>query len=319
MEDFRSYSPEDVISANLRETAERMSVTCEQETAHLCEQAAQIVADGSHSPDFIASLPDHRPPQFSFAALPQNAEMLQKASELQSVWKSVVLCREIHRQLENEKALLPTLFFPDPDLLSDAAMGRVIYQRNSYADNAYLCFSSHISSARAVYTHSFSAVCEEVSHGNCEYCILPLESSAEGTLNSFARLIDRYDLKIAATCDVPTADATRVTRFALLRRSILSPASFDAKELFFEFTAPLSQSPGVAALLSAASCCGLTLCRFDSRLRQTEDAAYPIAHIVLQVANGDLASFLLYLAMEAAQCDRVGIYFHITDPQQKGN
>jgi len=318
MEDFRSYSPEDVISANLRETAERISLMREQEMAHLCEQGAQIVADGSHSPDFIASLPDHRPPQFSFDALPQNAEMLQKEAALQAVWKSVVLCREIRRRLEAEKALRPTLFFPEPDIPSEAARGRVIYQRNSYTDNAYLCFAEQLASARAVYTHSFSTVCEEVYHGNCEFCILPLENSAEGLLNSFARLIDRYELKIVATCDIPTTDAGRVTRFALLGRNLIPPASFASGELFFEFTAPLTPSPSVAAILSAAECCGLSLCRLDSRLRQSDEGSYPIAHIVLQTAGGDLSSFLLYLAMEAPHCDRVGIYFHVTEKQQKG-
>jgi prephenate dehydratase len=318
MEDFRSYSPEDVITANLRETAERMSVICEQETAHLCEQAAQIVADGAHSSDFIASLPDHRPTQFVCPSLPENADTIRKATALWSVWQSVVLCREIRRRLESEEALLSALFFPDSDTLAQTARGRVIYQRSSYADSAYLHFTSQIREARAVYTHSFSAVCEEVSHGNCEYCILPIENSAEGTLNSFARLIDRYELKIAATCDIPTTDAGRITRFALLRRNILPPASFDAKDLFFEFTAPLIHSPGVAALLSAAECCGLSLCRFDSRLRQAGEESSSVAHIVLQTGEGDLASFLLYLAMEAPQCDRVGIYFHIKDNQQKG-
>ncbi|MBR3893568.1 MAG: hypothetical protein IKJ35_00310 [Clostridia bacterium] len=318
MEEFRSYSPEDVISVNLRETAERMSLMREQEMAHLCEQAAQIVTDGSHSSDFIASLRDHRPPQFSFDALPQNAEMLQKATEVQSVWQSIVLCREIRRRLESENALHPTLFFPEPDTPSEMARGRVIYQRNSYADSAYLLFARQIPSARALYTHSFSGVCEEVYRGNCEFCILPLENSTEGLLNSFARLIDRYELKIAATCDVPTTDSGRVTRFALLRRNLIPPASFDAEDLFFEFTAPLTPSPGVAALLGAAECCGLSLCRIDSRLRQSEEKSDPIAHVVLQVGAGDLSSFLLYLAMEAPHCDRVGIYFHINEHQQKG-
>lgn len=318
MEDFHSYSPEDVIASNLREVAERLNVAYEQEMAHLCEAGAEIVSGGMDSADFIASLPDHRPPRFFPSALPQNREMLQKINDTQSVWRSVVLCREICRRLRSENVSIPTLFFPDQDDLSEAALGRVIYQRNSYADNAYLHFAAQIASPRAVYAHSFAGVCEEVYLGNCEYAILPLENSAEGPLTGFARLIDRYELKIAATCDIPTTDTTRITRFALLRRTLSPPESFDRKELFFEFTAPLSQEPSIAAILSAAEFCGLSLCRFDSRLRQVGDESYPIVHTVLQKAGGDLASFLLYLAMEAPHCEHVGIYFHSYEQKQKG-
>ncbi|MBQ7346974.1 MAG: hypothetical protein IJW55_03380 [Clostridia bacterium] len=315
MKEFRSYSPEEVITANLRETAVRQSIVFEQEMAHLRELATEIAAGTGNGDmhELIASLPDHRPPRFAASPLQQNAEMLGHLQSVHAVWKSVLLCKEIGRQLSNGKVLTPELFFSDQEEIADEARNRIVYQRNGYADSAYLRFAESIPLPRAVYANSFPAVCEEVYNGNCEFCILPLENSAEGPLTGFTRLIDRYELKIAMTCDIPTTDGSRVTRFALLRRNLVPPVSFDDKELFFEFTAPLSEEPSTAELLAAAQCCGLQPCRLDSRTQQTDSGALPTVHFTFCTAGGDFAAFLLYLAMEAPHYEPVGIYLHLKE------
>jgi prephenate dehydratase len=315
MADFLAYSPEDVIDANLRETAERMNVTLEQEMAHLRELAAEIVTENGLTPDFLAALPDHRPPRFDSRAslLPQNADMAERFGAAYGVWKSVLLCSELHTLLSAQKALSPDDFFMEAEELSDTAQGRIIYQRNSYADSAYLQFAPILSHPRAVYTHSFETVCEEVYNGSCEYCILPLENTTEGPLTSFTRLIDRYALKIAATCDVPTTDGTRITRFALLRRGLTPTIRIKSSLRYFECALPLDMSPSAADLLCAAQHCGLKLCRLDLRSHQTENGLRPTTHFVFEAEDEHLMVFLLYLAMEAPHFDPVGLYSQLSD------
>ena len=309
MEDFVSYSPENVIAANLNELDERIGYLCEQELAHLRELALQIVEDGSEASDFIAALPDHRPPSTPprDSRLSENSELSEPLYRMRSVWKSVLLCSEIDRLLGTQYHIED--FFEDAEAPSDASRGRIVYQRNSYADNAYLRFSELIPEARAVYAHSFGAMCEEVVRGNCEYCILPLENSAEGPLNSFARLIDQYELKIAATCDIPTTDGSRITRFALLRRD-LSPALpiLKSARCCFEFSLPTNGLPEPGEVLYAASCYGLVCNRVDTRVHRDEGNTQSVIHFSFYADYGNLRAFLLFLSMEAPQYTAIGYY-----------
>ncbi len=315
MSEFLAYSPEDVIVANLDETDGRMRSLCEQEAAHLRELAAEIVSGAAEVSDLIASLPEHRPPEGRFEdVLPENRPMLEHLYRMRGVWKNVLLCTEIERLLNGvQNALQIEDFWEEATETDPAARGRVIYQRNSYADSAYLRFAEILPLPRAVYTHSFNAVCEEVLRGNCEYCILPLENSTEGPLNSFARLIDQYELRIAATCNVPTTDGTRITRFALLCRelSTVSEASRNARR-FFDFSLPVDLSPSQESILYAAACCGLVCNRIDSRAHRNEGVVQPVTQFSFFADSGNLRAFLLYLAMEAPQCNPVGYYAHLT-------
>ena len=97
MDDFLSYSPEDVIAANLCECDARLDMICEQEAAHLRELAAQLAADSARNPDFFASLCDHRPTKASLASdtLLQNRPLLGAHRTMLAVWQSVTLCREL--------------------------------------------------------------------------------------------------------------------------------------------------------------------------------------------------------------------------------
>ena len=294
----------------MREANHRMTMIAEQELAHLREFAAEITSDSSAHPDWIASLPDNSPPQFANAISPlkQNAEALSQLQRLSATWQSIRLCTEIRRNLEEKSLLSHQFFFPEIEEAPQKELCRVAYQRNSYADSAYLQFSKILHDPRVSYAHSFIAACEDVYNGICEYCILPVESSAEGQLNSFSRLIERFDLKIAATCEVAGTDASKITRFALLSRSMTVMLQ-KGKQTFFEFAAPMGGSPSTAALLSAAELCGLELYRVDS-LPATEPHRFS-SHYLFLTDQGDLYTYLIYLAMEAPHYDPIGIYSHL--------
>jgi len=307
MEEFRSYSPEDVIAANLLELDRRAESLSEQSLAHLHELAEAIVAGDVQDSEFIASLPDRRPPRapVNTELLSQNAASVHFLQALSDTWKRVVLCQRINQLAKTRQKLSIESFFPDLEHLQDSARDRIVYQRNSYTDTAYLRFASLLTSPRAIYSHNFETVCEEVYNQNCEYCILPLENSTEGPLTGFVRLIARYELKIAATCDVPTVDESRVTRFALLRRNPIPWSTATDKDVFLAFSL-LEGEPSSADILYAARCCGLTLHRMDAHAASTHDTI--VTHYVFRTENSDLLSFLLYLGMEAPHYELQGLY-----------
>ncbi len=312
MEDFRVYSPEEVIVSNLREAVGRYDDFCEQETAHLRELAMEIV-EGNSLPDLLAALPDYRSPLYESGrnTLPQNRGLLEHAHRLLQARQSIVLCTELCRELSKTEPLTPDLLFSDTNEVTPTAYHRIVYQRSIYTDSAYLEFSTLFSDARAAYAHSFHAACEDVYNGHYEYCILPIENSVEGQLISFSRLIEQYDLKIAASCDIAGNDHSRVTRFALLRRNMLPTLTSNHTERsFFRFSVPLDRSAELSDLLLAARFCDLRLHSVNTLPYSEGDTDHAL-HLAFDTDGGSLSPFILFLAMEVPHYTPIGMYPHL--------
>ncbi len=315
MKDFQTYSPERVIAGNLAELAERHDTVWEQEQAHLHELAREI-AQGEDLFDILASLPDYPTvAKKADAQRPQHSQkFLSEAHKLLQAQQYTVLCRALYEELKSRESILPSLF-SDVVELSAHAHGRIVYPRNSYTDNAYLNFTLPVRNARAAYAHSYLAACEEVFNGHCEYCILPVENAVEGELIGFAKLIIQFDLKIVASCDIAGADASRKTRFALLRRNLLPLLTAnDQKNRFFCFSLPTEENSAMADILMAANSFGLTLATV-STLPLGQDAIDDCFLLTFAIGGGELYPFLLYLATVAPQYTPIGIYSHL---KQKG-
>ncbi|MBQ8431901.1 MAG: hypothetical protein IJX28_03360 [Clostridia bacterium] len=310
VKEFLSYSPEDAIEKNLRENQQRAEGLSEQEMAHLQELAVEITQDCQAYPNWIESLPDQRPPMFPprSSSIRENRQALTQLQGIRATWQSAFLCIEMRKILQERHLLSPSLFFPDPELADLREDARVVYQRNSYSDSAFLCFSKKKKHLQATYTHSFQAACEDVYNGLCELCILPVETSAEGQLSSFSKLIDRYELKIVSICEILGTDASKATRFALLQKQL--PTVWPTgKETFLEISLPLEESPSPAAILLAAELCGLRPYRLDS-IPAASSQGFS-ARFVFRTDHADLYAYLLYLAMEAPHYIPVGIYSKI--------
>ena len=312
MRDFSVYSPEDVIAENLQELTERADILVEGEIAHLRDLAREISL-GDDLVDLLSSLPYYRisQPLPSANALKDNVELLSRSRALIEAKQRMILCQALYEELCDRENLLASLF-PDAEEITPHASGRIVYQRSSYTDDAYLVFASLVPKARAAYAHSFHAACEEVYNGHCEYCILPIENAVEGELVGFAKLISQYDLKVAACCDIAGADASRQTRFALLRRNMLPTFITEIKKNdCFRFSLPTQFSSKLADILSAASFYGLQFVSMNT-LPQGDAAFY---NLTFAIRGGKLYPFLLYLATVAPQYTPIGIYSHI---KQKG-
>ena len=312
MSDFHVYSPEDAIVSNLGETSRRLDIILEQELSHLEELAEEIANVGDVSV-IIQTLPDRRPPSFPLeeTVLPESRPLLSLSKAAQQTVRSVLLCRALHRKLAKRKHNLGKLFWEETEELPTESKSRISYQKSGYADSAFLQLTGKLPNARAVYAPSFGAACEEVYNGQSEYCILPIENSSEGQLLSFYRLIERYELKIALSCDIRSGESGRSTRFALLGRNLLPFFEDTKQECIFEFSLPLGASPEPADLLLSAQLCGLSLRRISTL--PAEETGLPCSVFYSFLASSsEMDPFLLYLAMEAPQATHLGLYPHIT-------
>ena len=313
--DFTTYSPESVITENLQELTVRADLLGELEIAHLRELAIEI-AQGDDLADLLASLHDYRISAVtpSQNILTNNAEVLLRSRKMLEARHCMILCEALYEELRNREPLLPVLF-PDEEEVLPHAASRIIYQRNSYTDDAYLAFAKFVPDARAAYAHNFQTACQEVFDGHCEFCVLPIENAVEGELIGFAKLISQYDLKIAAVCDIVGADASRKTRFALLRRNVLPLLNVNnGQERLFRFSLPSQSASLMSDVLSAADFFGLTLLSINT-LPIDKDGAFACFNLTFATKGGNLYPFLLYLAMVAPQHTPIGIYSHI---KQKG-
>ena len=299
MEQFRAYSPEDIILSNLAETSARHTAVFEQELAHLADLARELVQSQADSTELRSALPELRPTDPPLPPhLAQSREILSRLGLLHTAEQRLLLCREI-------QALLAGDVFSDPsEALPD--QNRVAYQKSTFTDTAFLQLSGLLDAPRAVYTSSFPAACEEVFHESCDYCILPLENATEGRLVGFTRLIDRFGLKIRATVEVAGTGGDRSACFALLARQVLWSNTGDCRlEIAFQPTGGASP----AQILLAAELCGLTLDRIHTI---PQDDHTDLLHAVFSNVGPSLPAFLLYLSMEVPQHTVVGVYPRLT-------
>ena len=343
MDELQPYAPEEIVLANLREACVRLVEDSEQAYAHLCELATEIASEFTDASVFLASLPEHRlpPPPLSEGFRSDMGALTPMLREL-AARHSVLLCMELSRRIPTPRSLWLEFFFSGSEEPNRSSFNRISYQRNRYTDEAYEQFAALLPEPRASYAHSFRSVCEDVYNGLCEYCILPLENSAEGRLTSFSRLIAEYEMKIAAVCDVRVGE-DRVTRFALLRRTVTLLHAQEALPWYYEFscslplaagvpgaapagsgtngTAPAgvpqapsgmgrgngrtADLPGAEDVLCAARFCGLTLCGAD--ISENADGTAAL-HPLLRIGQGNLPAFLLYLAMELPGATPIGLY-----------
>ena len=238
----------------------------------------------------------------------ESISVIEKLEICRAAWRNAKLPRSYSQFLLELGEEQPS------ESVDERSIGRIAYMKNNYTESAFLKLSKIISNARSAYFSSFDDVCDEVYSGGCEFCILPIESSSEGRLNSFYSMIDRFELKIAATCVVEHHDSQRFTRFALLKKSLyeIPKLRSSSKEQIFEFkfSARIGDISPVSDILSAARHCLLKLIRIDSLPLPYNDEMISY-YVSLNVSGGDLMTFLTYLTLEFPQCEPLGVYFLI--------
>ena len=170
-------------------------------------------------------------------------------SEKIILYKEMIKRPALHSKMRSEFAI-------GSDLTPAGAHAKISYVKNDLNQVAFELFSQKINSAKPIWETNFSQSCENVSNGNSEFCILPIESSSDGKLLGFYSMIEKYDLKIVSVCEVDDAQGEPV-RYALISKSC--PSFFDTRgdnEVVFEFSVLSQNCEFLPELLSAAEACG---------------------------------------------------------------
>lgn len=198
-----------------------------------------------------------------------------------------------------------------PAVIPDDPQPRIAYLKNAYADDAFRRFSEAIGDPTVVYVQDFAAVCEEVYYGRADMCILPLDSSRDAKLISFYRLIEKYELKIAMSCDVTSMDGGVNTRYALLRKNAAMPSEKpgNSGEMFFEFSFVPDERSGLADVLTIAERCGLSLYKVDALPLTYTDDEFSF-DVILRCPEAPRV-FALYMSLAVPQYELLGVYRHI--------
>lgn len=314
MRDFEMYSPEDTISLNLAQNAQRLCALAEQDISHLNDLAHELVEERDLQ-EILLSLPELALSDVSLSqhAIEANKTPLTRLSDSLFLSRRLLLCYSMCELLRKRGMLANDAFFSDSPVQFDENP-HIIYQKSGYADSAYLRFASFFKEPHATYTSSFVSACEDVYNGLCDYCILPIESSAEGLLGSFFRLILKYDLKIAATCDVCEQEH-RVTRFALLRRTMLPSLLKSTCNTVFEISFAQGKHSELSDLLTAASFFGIQTESIDS-LPNEKEQGNAVLHLLFSSSGGDFEGLLMYLSMALPHYTPIGLYSHLSKKER---
>lgn len=305
------FIPADITSHNLNRLDDDFSGGLDARRAHLRELASSISAACEGVDDLLEVLAGFGTSvPFTPRTIPENADFLRAGFNGLSLLEQTELCKMLSGSSQPFMKLSD--FFPPDEPIPLIARNTIAYLQNTFTDRAFHAFSETIPRARAQYHDSYPSICEAVAGGSCEACILPIEHAHDGKLNSFYRLIDRYDLKIACTCSLSQADSVE-SRFALLKKNISTAAPRQRIGFSFELSITLGSGASIAALLNAAELCFLRLRRIDTLPLEYSDDEFAF-HVVLS-ADNDTAflPFLLFLTLKMPQYNPIGIFPHISE------
>lgn len=307
-----------IVLGNLERLCRRSDDETEALAAHLYELAEAIRRDASGDFETVetilralsADLPSESPAREAASALSETERLSGHAGLRQrlTLYRAIVsmLTEELPPCRKGKRT-------PSP-----LSKGRIAYFPNAFADRAYRLFSGHLSAerggapCRTVACRGFAEACEEVTRGKCEFCILPLESSADGKLVGFSRLIAEQGLFITAVCDVENRALaeSNVTRFGLLsQRPETEVAAWMTapRRTYLELLCTPS-SLSITELMIAADFCGMTLRRMDTI--PLMDGACPLCGVWDASGADDVGyrAFLGYVSLEASDDVVLGQY-----------
>ena len=243
----------------------------------------------------------------------ENRERIVAVSAEDAVNSAIFLCSDICRLMRERGTPLKFFdFFPqNTDPVSGA---RIAYLRNPYSDTAFGIFSEVIKNPSVSLPRDFAGVCEEVYYGRCRYCILPVETSDEGALSGFRRLIAKYELCPVLSCSVSTANGTQTTRFSLFAKNMeriterKKGDGFMGQEVFsFRLDAPTEAS--INKTVKALNMYGLRILTVNSAPVAWDEGRYSFEFSA--ECDGELDAMLLYLTLEIPEYTPIGLYLKV--------
>ena len=307
----------DTVNKNLGELDIRTANLFEMRLAHIKELAYELakrIAAVPHDSNWawnLKGLYQKARCDISWDGIENNRYALKVFGEATENLELAKLARYIKEYGDYDEAWLPT-FFAGVDTPLPEARGKIACMKNIYTDTAYIRFGAFVQDPSVLYLDSFTAICEEVAYGRCEYCILPIENSDDGKLFGFYKLLSQYELNIVLTTRVATSEDSSSTYFALVRKGIenISLKHKAGTKRYFEFCLLSDIRNNIGDICAAAELFGITLHKIDSAPRTYSENEFEY-HIVFDISSGDLYSFLIYLSLKTDHYSVLGLYSKI--------
>lgn len=296
-------SKTDIVLGELSSFADKRSVLAEKQIAYVGELAELLSEEAGEEEIFFRDesfVARYRaltalPPLSS--VMPENAFRVRKQEASLSVMQRAWLCGRLCQILGIEGMAGIGTFFDETPMPPGQT---VSYLKSSYADEAYVRFSSLLTDAKVLYGDDFAEVCENVYYGRCAYGILPFENSTDGRLAGFRALIVKYGLKIVGCCRVAIV-GDEETVFALVTRTLLCPQGEGAV-----FDLRVTCGEGLLSLLTAADACGMV-----TRDVVSVPGGRGSYDLTLSVDPDGICGFLAFLHFEYPLFTPIGIYTEI--------
>ena len=308
-------SKTEIVLTNLSEIEPALESVIEKRLANISELAEAILQDGGE-PDIVKSIIlsiKSEGTADSGNMINQNRQTADAIFSKFSLVERLTLFKELCGRINEESFSVMKHFLKENEIsVSTEASERIAYLKNSYNDIAFMQFSALLNSPRAAYFESVSNVCESVFNGECEYCILPIETSGDGKLLSFYELIMKYDYKINAVYDLHGDGG--YTRYALIGRKygLGSIHKLKSRNKYLELVMRECESPSLDEMLSAASFCSLKLRRIDTLNAAHTKNSFDINICpAFRVDGADLQSVLTYLTIDCPDVTILGVYTQI--------
>ena len=211
---FEQSQIQDIIFENLRQNGVQLINTLKKRRLYIGDLAKLIVSGEENTPVNLIS--ENTVDKYNL--LGDETGINTKVDEADLFYKGVIqlldaqniasLCRNIASRLDQSSLFVPKI--------NEAS--RVCYFRNRFSDLAYLAFSKYLPEATVDYTYDYESACEGVYNGKYDYCIIPLSGFADGLMTRFIGLLEKYELRIVLSCDIPIREDEHMT-FCLLSGS----------------------------------------------------------------------------------------------------
>ena len=299
--------------ANLSNLERSLEAIIEGRLAHLSELSDAILLDGEDE-DIVKSIilsikSDGKAD--SGNVIGENRHIADMIFQRLSAVERLTVFKEVFAKLNGNTYTLERLYSDNECELSADASDRIAYMKNSYNDSAYMQFSTLLKSPRAAYYGSVADVCESVYKGECEFCILPIETSSRGKLLSFYELIFKYNFKIVSVFDLYVDG--EYTRYALLcKRFTVFSTKTKLRNRHFEVVVSNTSNVKLEDILTAADFCLLKLYRMDTlNLRVDNNQSDVYFSLGFKADGADMHTFVSYLAIDCPDILPIGFFNQI--------
>ena len=179
---------------------------------------------------------------------------------------------------------------------------------NRYSLLAYNRFSSLSEATEPVVAESFADVCELVSNGDSDFGILPIENSTDGRLVGFYRMLDKYDLKVCAVCNIENDTGEHFTRFALISRTICRFNGTQSRWIELSSTSP--NATQILELITVAEHLGMSVKRLSSVPLYYRGNAC-VDTITIALSDKTAFPFFVYLYLFCKDINILGLFIQI--------